>query len=160
MTQRIHRVLPLPKLHQFLRRRSGALLLLPLRGQKRGSSDAWAAAINRALENFVRTRSRLPFRGFVALDIAVRGESLEGKDLDNLAHSILAPLEEKLCVRRGTVMGYRVYTAVGQPEGVQVRIIDHTKLLDLNATLHKIELDPPLIDRMEAWGRSFESGGS
>lgn len=105
---------------------------------------------------FAQTRAGLPFRGFVALDIAVRGESLEGKDLDNLAHSILIPLEETLCVRRGTVLGYRVYTAAGQPEGVQVRIIDHSRLLDLNATLHEIELNPPLMDRLEEWSRGLE----
>lgn len=156
VTQKMHRVLPLPKLHQFLRRRGGAMLLLPLRGQEAGSDGSWGAATNRALDSFARTRAGLPFRGFVALDIAVRGESLEGKDLDNLAHSILIPLEEKLCVRRGTVMAYRVYTAVGQPEGVQVRIIDHSRLLHLNATLHEIELDPPLMDRLEAWGRRLE----
>lgn len=156
VTEQIHRFLPLPKLHRFLRGRSGAMLLLPLRGQKPGSGGEWAAVLDKALGNFAQTRAGLPFRGFVALDIAVRGESLEGKDLDNLAHSILIPLEEKLCVRRGTVLGYRVYTAVGKPDGVQVRIIDHSKLLDLKATLHENELHPPLMDRLEAWGRSLE----
>lgn len=156
VTQKIHRFLPLPKFHQFLRGRSGAMLLLPLRGEKRGTSEAWASVLDQALENFAETRAGLPFRGFVALDIAVRGESLEGKDLDNLAHSILIPLEKILCVRRGTVLGYRVYTATGQPKGVQVRIIDHPKLLDLNSTLHEIELNPPLMDRLEKWSRDLE----
>lgn len=156
VTQMIHRFLPLPKLHQFLRGRSGAMLLLPLRGERRGTSGAWASVLDKALENFAQTRAGLPFRGFVALDIAVRGESLEGKDLDNLAHSILIPLEKILCVRRGTVLGYRVYTATGQPEGVQVRVIDHSRLLDLNATLHENELNPPLMDRLEKWGRDLE----
>jgi hypothetical protein len=155
VTQRIHRFLPLPKLHQFLRGRSGAMLLLPLRGQKRGSGREWDAILNKALENYAQTRAGLPFLGFVALDIAVRGESLEGKDLDNLAHSILIPLEEKLCVRRGTALGYRVYTAVDEPKGVQVRVIDHSRLLDLKATLHEIELNPPLMDRLEEWGRKM-----
>jgi hypothetical protein len=122
VTQKIHRFLPLPKLHQFLRRRSGAMLLLPLPVEKPGTSGTWANALDKALKKFAQTRAGLPLRGFVALDIAVRGESLEGKDLDNLAHSILIPLEETLCVRRGTVLGYRVYTATGQPEGVQVRL--------------------------------------
>lgn len=156
VTQMIHRFLPLPKLHQFLRGRSGAMLLLPLRGERPGTSRAWARVLNEALENFKQTRAGLPFRGFVALDIAVRGESLEGKDLDNLAHSILIPFEMALCVRRGTVLGYRVYTATGQPEGVQVRVIDHSRLLDLNATLHENELNPPLMDRLEEWVRDLE----
>jgi hypothetical protein len=158
-TQTIHRLIPLPKLHHFLRRRSGAMLLLPLRGEKRGTSDEWTAILERALQDFAQTRFGLPFRGFVALDIAVRGESLEGKDLDNLAHSILIPLEEALCVRRGTVLGYRVYTAVGDPNGVQIRIIDLSRLLDLNATLHEVELSPPMIDRLEAWSRSLNDQG-
>jgi hypothetical protein len=160
VTQRIHRLLAPPKLHQFLRGRSGAMLLLPLRGQERGSGDKWEATITKALENYAQTRAGLPFRGFVALDIAVRGESLEGKDLDNLAHSILIPLEEKLCVRRGTVLGYRVYTAVGEPKGVQVRVIDHSRLLDLKATLHEIELSLPLMDRLEKWSRELTEQGN
>jgi hypothetical protein len=156
VTNRIHGVLPLPKLHRFLRARRGAMLVLPLRGHMPGSGDQWTTTLNGALETFSNTRKGLPFNGFVALDIAVRGVSLEGKDLDNLTHSILIPLEEKLCVRRGTVLGYRVYTAVGEPEGVQVRIIDHPKLLSLNVILHEIELNPPLLDRMEKWGMELE----
>jgi hypothetical protein len=153
-TQAVHRVVPLPKLHYFLRARSGAMLLLPLRGQERGSGQAWGAVLNKALDNVAKTRAGLPFGGFVALDIAVRGQSLEGKDLDNLAHSILLPVEEKLCVGRGTVLGYRVYTAVGRPEGVQVRIIDHLRLLELKALLHETELNPTVMDRLEAWGET------
>jgi hypothetical protein len=157
--QKVHSLLALPKLHQTLRRRSGAMLLLPLPGQRKGTSAEWAATCGRLLDNYASASAGVPFRGFVGLDIAVRGETLEGKDLDNLAHSILAPLETKLCVRRGTVLGYRVYTAVGKPEGVQVRILDHARLLDLVATLGKTEVDPPLLDRLEEWAEKIRSQG-
>lgn len=159
VTQKIHRFLPLPKLHLAVRRHSGAMILLPLPGEGKGSGGEWVASLDKALAGFARTRAGLPFRGFVGLDIAVRGESLEGKDLDNLAHSILVPFEEKLCVRRGTVLGYRVYTAVGEPEGVQIRVLDEPRLIDLTATLHGIEAEPPLLDRLEKWaGEARESG--
>jgi hypothetical protein len=151
VTEKIHQVLALPKLHRFLRQRSGAMLTLPLPGQEKGSSARWAGHRDAALDHFARTRPGLPFNGFVGLDIAVRGRSLHGKDLDNLAHSILGPFEEKLCVSRGTVVGYRVYAAVGEPEGIQVRVIDHPRLLQLTAILGEVDIDPPLLDRLERW---------
>lgn len=151
VTQQIHRVLPLPKLHFSLRRRSKAMLVLPLPGQGKGSSGRWAETRDEALANLAATKPGLPFRGFVGLDIAVRGEAMQGKDIDNLAHSLLAPVEEKLCTQRGTVLGYRVYTAAGEPEGVQLRIIDHPRLVELTAILDEIEVDPPLLDRLEDW---------
>jgi hypothetical protein len=151
VTQAIHRLLPLPKLHQFLRGRAGAMLILPLPGENKGTGEAWRKACDVALGEFASTRPGLPFSGFVGLDIAVRGQSLEGKDLDNLAHSLLVPVEEKLCVRRGTVVDYRVYSAVGKPEGVQLRIIDHLRLLELTMLLHEIEVKAPLTERVQRW---------
>lgn len=151
VTQTIHRFLPLPRLHHFLRRRAGAMLILPLPGEGKGSSEAWKEASNTALDDFAATRPGLPFRGFVGLDIAVRGQSLQGKDLDNLAHSLLIPVEEKLCVKRGTVVDYRVYTAVGEPEGIQLRIIDHLRLLELTMLLHEAEATVPLAERLKHW---------
>ena len=116
VTQAIHRFLPLPRLHHFLRGRAGAMLILPLPGEGKGTSKVWKEACDAALDEFSATRPGLPFSGFVGLDIAIRGQSLQGKDLDNLAHSLLAPVEEKLCVRRGTVVDYRVYATVGSPK--------------------------------------------
>lgn len=159
MTQAIHRVLPLPKLHHALRVRSGSTLMLPLRGQGVGSGSAWEKARNAAIDQFAASRSALPFEGFVALDVAVRGESVHGKDLDNLAHLLLVPVEEKLCVKRGTVVGYRVYSAQGQPEGIQLRIIDHSRLLDLDISLSNAELDPPLLLRLERWAQEHRRPG-
>jgi hypothetical protein len=159
VTQKMHRFLPVPKLHHFLRRRAKAMLILPLPGAGKGTSEVWEEVVDTALDQFAATRPGLPFRGFVALDIAVRGQSLHGKDLDNLAHSLLIPIEEKLCVRRGTVVDYRVYAAVGEPEGVQLRVIDHLRLLELTALLHEIEVKAPLTERLKRWVEEQNADG-
>lgn len=124
----VHRVLPIQRFLRWARRRGGATFWIPLLGQERGSSVAWNAALADALDQFVQRGSGLPLKGFIALDIAVRGQSLEGKDLDNLAHSVLIPFEQQLCVRRGTVIGYRAYSAPGKPDGIQVRVMDSGRL--------------------------------
>lgn len=150
-TMAIHRVVPLPSLHHFLRVRSGSMVILPLMGQGKGSSSRWEKTRDEAIHEFAATRAGLPFEGFVALDIAVRGESVQGKDLDTLAHRLLVPIEEKLCVKRGTVTGYRVYTAPGHPEGIQLRIIDSTRLRGLEIALSEADLNPSRLDRLERW---------
>lgn len=91
-----------------------------------------------------------PFEGWVALDIAVRGASLNGKDLDNLAHSVLVPFEEELCVARGTVTAYRIYLAEGGPPGLQVRCIDAGRMLMLDSAIRRMQHQAPLADRLEA----------
>lgn len=151
VTQAIHRVLPAHRIHWRARREAGATFLLPQPGQGPGSSHEWKASLEHALSEFRSEQSSLPFDGFVALDIAARGSSLEGKDLDNLAHAILAPLEESLCVRRGTVVAFRVYTAVGEPQGVQVRVLDHSCLLALDIALGEAEIRPPADERLREW---------
>jgi hypothetical protein len=125
--------------------------VLPLRGEQPGSGDDWSQALEGALQDFHDTQPGLPFNGFVALDIAVRGTSLHGKDLDNLAHSILGPFEDKLCVRRGTVVDYRVYTTEGEPQGLQVRVIDHARLLSLDIALSEMRTRIPLDRRLRRW---------
>ncbi|MFI5003467.1 MAG: RusA family crossover junction endodeoxyribonuclease [Solirubrobacterales bacterium] len=134
----LHRILPLPRLHQYLRKRHGAVMLLPLRGQGRGTNKEWKAAVGQILRDFRREHSGLPFKGFVALDVAVRGTSRDGKDLDNLVHGFLGPFEEELCAGRGTVVSYRVYEAVGEPRGVQVRVLDDGRLLMLENRLARL----------------------
>jgi hypothetical protein len=157
VTHGMHRVIPLQRMHATMRQRAGAVLLLELRGGPEGSSDQWKQDLVRKLEEFRETRAGLPFGGFVALDIAVRGESLKGKDLDNLAHSILAPFEEILCERRGTVVSYRAYVAEGDPQGVQVRMLDHTRLLELDAVLGEMRATPPLEERLRTWSERVQA---
>ena len=72
---------------------------------------------------------------FIALDIAVRGESIDGKDLDNLARLIIPRFEEAFCVAPGTVACYRTYQAVGTPIGIQVRMLNDTRMLGLEIEL-------------------------
>lgn len=150
----MHRVLGLARFHRRIRLRSGSMLHFPLRSQEKGSSSSWEQARDDIVDEFARTRPGLPFQGFVALDIAVRGESVRGKDLDNLTHLLLVPIEEKLCVRRGTVLSYRVYSAEGGPEGIQVRIMDNTRMLGLKIALSNADLDPSLLVRMERWAEA------
>lgn len=84
------------------------MFLLKLRGEGQSTGEAWKREVASALAEFRRIRRGWPFTGFVALDVAVRGQSVDGKDLDNLVHGFLVPFEEQLCVARGTVASYRV----------------------------------------------------
>jgi hypothetical protein len=149
--QAVHRILPIQRFLRATRRRGGAAFWISLRGGPPGSSADWKQELAEALEAFKRKSIGLPLQGFVALDIAVRGASVEGKDLDNLAHSILVPFEEALCVRRGTACGYRVYTAPGEPEGVQVRVLDSNRLLALNIALGSLRGKPTMEERLKRW---------
>jgi len=151
-TRAVHRLLPVHRIHWNARRKSGAAFLLPLPGQGPGSSQVWTGELNAELARLGSDMPGLPFSGFTGLDIAVRGQSLKGKDLDNLAYSILSPLEETLCVRRGTVVDYRVYTAHGEPEGVQVRIVDHLRLLGLDIALGTARTHQSFDERLQSWG--------
>lgn len=153
--QAVHRVLPLQRFLHGTRLRSGAAFRISLPGGPRDSSVVWKQELHDALDEFKRRSAGLPLRGFVALDIAVRGASLEGKDLDNLAHSILVPFEEALCVRRGTVSAYRIYTAPGEPEGVQVRVLNSNRLLGLNIALGRLRGKPTLEQRIQRWGQEI-----
>jgi len=152
----VHRILPLQRFHRMVRRRGGAAFWISLPGGQKGSSGSWKQELQEAMDEFKAREVGLPLRGFVALDIAVRGASLEGKDLDNLAHGILVRFEETLCVRRGTVSCYRVYTALGEPDGVQVRVLSATRLLGLNIILSNLRGKPPLEERVKRWGEDMQ----
>lgn len=147
----VHERFPTHRLIWDVRRKSGAAFLLPPSGQGPGSSEPWLKSLKDKLDDFAAANVGLPFGGFVALDIAVRGASLHGKDLDNLAHAILEPFEEALCVRRGTVVGFRAYTATGEPKGVQVRVIDHTRLLSLDVVLGEMDTRVSFAERIQNW---------
>ena len=151
----VHRMLPIQRFLRATRRR--AAFWVSLRGGPRDSSAVWKRELQDAVEDFKRRSVGLPFRGFIALDIAVRGASLEGKDLDNLAHSILVPFEEALCISRGTVSAYRVYTAPGDPEGVQVRVLDSNRLLALKNVLESLRGKPTLEQRIKGWGEDMQA---
>jgi hypothetical protein len=155
--QLVHRALPIQRFLRWTRRRSGATFWIPLRGSHPGSSSTWRRELEGELEAFARRSVGLPLSGFVALDIAVRGTSVEGKDLDNLAHSILIPFEEKLCVRRGTVSAYRVYVAPGEPDGVQVRVLDSGRLQALDIALRELRGKPTADERIRLWGERMKA---
>jgi hypothetical protein len=137
--------------HWRLRQRHGAVFLFDLRGQEPGTSEAWKADVEQAFRSFAQEHPGAPFNGWVALDIAVRGSSLHGKDLDNLAHSILIAFEQELCERRGTVVAYRAYEAAGHPPGVQVRVLDSGRILELQIKLSETRGKQTRTERLQAW---------
>jgi hypothetical protein len=125
-----------------LRRLHNSAVLLPLPGQHAGTGTSWKENVRARLRDL--RGAGTPLSMWVGLDIAVRGTSLNGKDLDNLAHAVLVPFEEELCVTPGTVSCYRVYRAAGEPEGVQVRMMKAERMLDLEITISKYGmLDTP-----------------
>lgn len=96
----------------------------------RGSSD-WKRAARQGLTNR-RAQWRLsttPITRAIGLDIAVQQLKPPGKDLDNLAHEILVPLEEIFCDgERGQVRIYRVYGRSGARPGIRVRLMEAKRL--------------------------------
>jgi Holliday junction resolvase RusA-like endonuclease len=135
--QRAFRVFPAHRVHSALRGVHGSRFMLPLRGDGAGSNSIWDEEVDRVLEGHRRHRlmTRAPLRTFVALDIAVRGKSVHGKDLDNLARLIIPRFENAFCVQRGTVACYRAYQAIGSPSGIQVRILSDVRMLGLEIAL-------------------------
>jgi Holliday junction resolvase RusA-like endonuclease len=135
--RRAFRLFPEHALHSALRGVIGSRLMLPPRGMGKGTSSAWEGEVERRIERHRRhlLMARVPLRSWVALDIAVRGETIDSMDLDNLARLIITHFEKAFCVREGTVTSYRVYWAVGSPEGVQVRVMSDTRMLGLEIAL-------------------------
>ncbi|HEY2282157.1 MAG TPA: hypothetical protein VGH60_01250 [Solirubrobacteraceae bacterium] len=135
--RRAFRLFPARPLHSVLRGVIGSRLMLPPRGMGKGTSSAWESEVERRIERHRRhlLMARAPLRSWVALDIAVRGETIDGIDLDNLARMIITRFEKAYCVRAGTVASYRVYQAVGSPEGVQVRVMSDSRMLGLEIAL-------------------------
>lgn len=149
--RRAYRIFPAHRVQLALRRPLGATLVLPLAGQEIGSSARWEAHVSAVFDGHRQRRSmaRGSLRSFVALDIAVRGESLNGKDLDNLARGIVRRFESVFCARTGTVTCYRVYRAVGTPRGVQVRIMSEVRMLALEISLGQTRAH--MVDRLDAF---------
>jgi hypothetical protein len=136
--RRAFKVFPAHRVQSVLRAPLGATFVLPLAGQESGSSDRWGRDVDAVLERHRQRRGLAKsgaLRSFVALDIAVRGESLNGKDLDNLARRIVERFESTFCIRPATVSCYRVYRAVGTPRGVQVRVMSESRMLALEIAM-------------------------
>ncbi len=135
--RRAFRVFPAHAVQSALRGVTGLQLMLPPRGAGKGTSSAWETEVERRFKRHRRHRlmTRAPLRGWVALDIAVRGETIDGMDLDNLARLVITRFEKAYCVCPGTVASYRAYQAVGVPEGVQLRVMSETRMLGLEIAL-------------------------
>jgi len=68
----------------------------------------------------------------LALDIAAHGAAGLHRDVDNLAHPILAMFERLYCAdRRGTVTGYRAYRVDTEVSGVRVQVMPAERLPQL-----------------------------
>lgn len=135
--RRAFRVFPAHAVQSALRGAIGSRIMLPPRGAGEGTGSAWESEVDRLLDRHRQHRlmTQAPLRGWVALDIAVRGETDDGMDLDNLARLIITRFEKAYCVRPGTVTSYRAYQAVGSPEGVQVRVMSDPRMLGLEIAL-------------------------
>jgi hypothetical protein len=66
VVEALHRVFALPRLHWRLRQHHGAVFLLPLPGQGKGTSSRWKDVISNELIKFRDSAKGLPFSGFVA----------------------------------------------------------------------------------------------
>jgi Holliday junction resolvase RusA-like endonuclease len=97
------RLIPVHALQSALRGIARSRLMLPMRGAGKGSSSLWEQEVANRLERHRRHRlmTRAPLRTWVALDIAVRGETIDGMDLDNLARLVITRFEDAYCVRPG-----------------------------------------------------------
>ncbi len=68
----------------------------------------------------------------LSLDIAAHGSAGAHRDVDNLAHPILAAFEALYCAdRRGTVTGYRAYRLEANRSGVRVQVMPGKRLTQL-----------------------------
>jgi hypothetical protein len=151
--RRAFKVFPAHRVQRALRASLGATFVLPLAGQGPGSSDRWVSEVDSVFERHRQRRgmARASLKSFVALDIAARGESLHGKDLDNLARGVVDRFERAFCIRPGTVSCYRVYRAVGTPRGVQVRVMSESRMLALEIALGETRAEMvQRLDRLDA----------
>jgi hypothetical protein len=104
---------------------------LPLRAEASG----WELAVR---DTMMRHRDRwkvLPeaFKRPLALDIAAFGIGPHGKDIDNLAHAVLARFERLYCgEHRGTVVSYRVYRRPSTRPGVRVLVMSERRMSQLS----------------------------
>jgi hypothetical protein len=68
---------------------------------------------------------RFPIDFSLGLDLAVQGDRLGGKDLDNLAHIVTTSFRRVLGMSdEDAVSNYRVYLSPGVRPGVRVRVVD------------------------------------
>jgi hypothetical protein len=77
---------------------------------------------------------RFPIDFSLGLDLAVQGDRHGGKDLDNLAHVVVAAFRRVMGISdEDPVTSYRVYLSPGIREGVRVRVVDFRLLQAVHA---------------------------
>ena len=110
------------------RLRLPGVLRLPLPSQIEHPSRYMDSAERMLNEHAERFRS-IAFDTPIALDIAVCQPTEGRKDLDNLAHALMAPYERVFCAgAHGTITSYRVYISQSKPPGVRVLILPDARL--------------------------------
>jgi hypothetical protein len=76
----------------------------------------------------------------LALDIAACGMGENSKDIDNLAHGVLAAFEDLYCGgHRGTVVAYRAYRRQTPRVGVRVQILNDQRLQTLDSEIRRAQ---------------------
>jgi hypothetical protein len=84
----------------------------------------YAQRVERLSEEHAERVRSIAFDTPLALDIAVCQPPEGRKDLDNLAHAIMAPYEPVFRAgAHGTVASYRVYISEREPPGVRVLVM-------------------------------------
>jgi hypothetical protein len=94
----------------------------------------WEDAVRRSMSAHRKRWPVLPsaFDEPLSLDIAAYGATGIHRDLDNLAHPILAAFERLYCADlRGTVTGYRTYRLDNEMTGVRVQVMPGERLQQL-----------------------------
>lgn len=100
----------------------------------------WATRVRELMAEHRSRWSVLPkaFDRPLALDIAAFGATEAGKDLDNLAHEVLAAFESLYCGgRSGTVVVYRAYRRPSDSPGVRVMVMDPERLRLILSTIEE-----------------------
>lgn len=92
-------------------------------------------------EHMRRHRSKwaiLPaaFERPLALDIAIYRADTNARDIDNVAHTILATFEDLYCrEQRGTVVAYRAYRCASSEAGIRVHLMPNERLEQLDTAI-------------------------
>ena len=110
------------------RLRLPGILQLPLPSQTVRPSQ-YAHSVERLLYEHAERFRSIAFDTPLALDIAVCQPPEPRKDLDNLAHALMAPYERVFCAgAHGTIASYRVYLSQSEPPGVRVLVMPDARL--------------------------------
>jgi hypothetical protein len=83
--------------------------------------------------------SRITFGGPLAFDIALRGGAADHKDVDNVAHDVIAAFNRAFADVSVQIDGYRVYRLSGAQADIRVRLLPIGRLRRLSVSMRQAE---------------------